>query len=106
MKRIKFEMLVRDHVPTLIEKSGRSVVAKRANPEEIQELLHFKLHESLNQYENTQDILDLIKCLEVIDAIAKAQGIDSDQVLKIKEAMRNEKGGFEEMLVLKEISYE
>lgn len=106
MKKIKYEMLVRDNVPSLIEESGRTVIVERAKPEEIQDLLRFKLHETLNQYDNSQDILDLIKCLEVIDAIAVTHGISPTTVLKMKDEMRNKKGGYHEMLVLKEISYE
>ena len=106
MKKINFELLIRDRVPAIIEKSGRNVIVEQASPSEFKELLHFKLNEVLSHYDSSHDILDLIKVIDVVEALAKLEGYSEEDVLKIREDIVKKKGSYDKRLVLKEINYE
>ena len=70
-----------------------------AGKELCHELKH-KLIEEAEEVKDTQELgeltAELADVLEVIDGLCKAYGIDADELARIKEEKKRERGGFEE----------
>ena len=82
MKTIKYDKLVRDKIPEIIEKSGKKCVVEVMDKETYIQHLDRKLNEELAEYQSDKSIEEL------------------DNVRKEKAANR---GGFEKRLLLKEV---
>jgi len=95
--------LVRDKIPDIIKKEGRSCLVCRI-PEKTRSLfLRQKLVEeskelfSCNKKEIANEIIDL---MEIIDEIVKIEKIDIEYLKKFKEAKKKEKGEFNKGIYL------
>jgi len=92
------DKLVRDKIPDIIEKEGRSCLICSI-PEKTGSLfLRQKLVEeskelfNCNKKEITNEIVDL---LELIDEIVKIEKIDTKYLKKLKKIKKRERGGFD-----------
>jgi predicted house-cleaning noncanonical NTP pyrophosphatase (MazG superfamily) len=91
-----------------VSASGYS--AKYLSKEETLECLKDKLleesHEVFEAYTDDAKLKEeLADVLEVIDGIILNKGFISDEILKIKEAKKEKKGGFKKGLYLESIDY-
>ena len=87
MGQIKYNKLVRDRIPEIIEASGKSCVTKILSDEDYLCMIDAKLDEELAEYHKDQNIEELADLLEVIYAATKARGYSIKQL----EAVRAEK---------------
>ena len=71
----KYNKLVRDCMPEIIESSGRTYVTEILSDEEYLKMLDAKLDEELAEYHADQNIEELADLMEVIRACAVAPGI-------------------------------
>ena len=95
--------LVRDRIPEIIEKSGKSCKTRILNREEYILKLEEKLGEELAEYLESKEPEELADLLEVMDALIVATGHSKEEVLKIQQEKRAARGGFEKQILLEEI---
>jgi len=92
--------LVRDKIPELIARDGRLVKVARVSGKELCNLLIAKLREEVEELSGSPSVEEVADVLEVLEAIAsKCLGVGWEEVLKVKEIKKAERGGFEEGLV-------
>ena len=71
----KYNKLVRDRIPEIIESSGRICAPEILSAEDYLQMLDAKLDEELAEYHAHQNIEELADLMEVIRACAVAPGI-------------------------------
>lgn len=110
MKKIKYDKLIRDKIPEIIEKSGKTCVVEVMDDETYMDKLSAKLKEELAEVEtelkNNNDeaaIKELADLQEVILAIVDAIGVDRESFERIRKSKVVSNGAFEKKLLLKEV---
>ena len=106
MKTIKYQKLVRDRIPEIIEKQGKQCSCSVLSDEAYLEHLDLKLSEELGEYLEDKSMEELADLLEVIRAVAAARGSSIGEVEKIRQEKAAERGGFEKRILLIEVRSE
>ncbi len=92
--------LVRDKIPELVARDGRLVKVVKVSGRELCGLLIAKLREEVEELSESPSVEEVADVLEVLEAIAsKCLRVEWGEVLRIKEAKKAERGGFEEGFV-------
>lgn len=99
-----YHKLIRDRIPEIIEATGQRCVTKVLSQEDYIRMLDEKLNEELAEYQESKAIEELADLLEVIEATTKARGCSWEDLLAVKEQKRQKRGGFEEKLLLLEVT--
>ncbi len=99
----KYNKLVRDRIPEIIEASGKIYSVEILSDEEYIRMLDAKLDEELLEYHKDQNIEELADLLEVIYATAKARGYTLKELERVREDKTAKRGGFEKKFLLKEV---
>ena len=99
----KYNKLVRDRIPEIIEASGKNCVTKELSDEEYIEMLDAKLDEELAEYHKDKNIGELADLLEVIRAAAIARGYSIEELEKVRAEKAEKRGGFEKKILLREV---
>lgn len=94
--------LVRDRIPEIIQAQGGSYKARILNDEEFLKALNAKLNEEVAEYQESHAIEELADILEVVMAIALANGHDWQEILDIRQKKAEERGGFYKKVFLEE----
>jgi predicted house-cleaning noncanonical NTP pyrophosphatase (MazG superfamily) len=98
------EKLVRDNIPEAIRSRGESVVAYSTASAQRDALLRAKLVEEalevLRAADSDEVIEELADLLEVVDGLQRALGIREADIQEARDRKREERGGFEEGVVL------
>ena len=100
---MKYNKLVRDRIPEIIEASGKSCVTEILSDEAYLRLLDAKLDEELAEYHSDQNIEELADLLEVIYAAAMARGDTLEQLESVRAAKAEKRGAFANKILLKEV---
>ncbi len=98
-----YDKLVRDRIPEIIERAGRTYrVVTMADDEYRHALLHKLLEEAKEVADAPLDALatEVADVYEVIDAILNAFDLDPADVRQAQEQRRAERGGFDRKLKL------
>ena len=103
MKTIKYQKLVRDRIPEIIEKEGKQSVCSILSDEEYLMLLDQKLSEELGEYLEDKSMEELADLLEVMMAVAKARGSSIEEVETIRRQKAEKRGRFEKKILLEEV---
>ncbi len=103
MKRTAYHKLVRDRIPEVIEASGKQALFHTADHDAMMEYLHEKLKEEAAEYLQSNSLEELADLLEVIHGITKCMGKAWEEVEAVRLAKRQERGGFENGIVLTEV---
>lgn len=98
-----YNKLVRDKIPTIIEKSGKVPVCHVADEEEYARVLKEKLWEEVREFSGSGEAEELADILEVIKGLAANQGRDWEEITSMAEAKANERGRFRERFVLERV---
>ncbi|MBE4906472.1 nucleoside triphosphate pyrophosphohydrolase [Bacillus luteolus] len=102
-----YNKLVRDLIPTIIEKLGSKPITQILSDEEYMIELKKKSFEELEEYMNTtnkEDALEeLADLLEILHALAEANGSSIDEVEMIREKKAVDRGGFKDKIFLVEV---
>lgn len=95
-----FNKLVRDKIPQVIEAAGKKCNKRIADKEEHYKLLEEKLKEEVGEFLEDKNLEELADVLEVVSALAKMLGHSDEELFKMREEKKSERGGFEEGIVL------
>jgi predicted house-cleaning noncanonical NTP pyrophosphatase (MazG superfamily) len=103
----KYNKLVRDKIPEIIEKKGKKYTTKKLDTSSYIQELKVKFNEELNEYmesENDADsIEELADVLEIIHSLAIIHGKSFNDVEATRQKKFIERGGFTEKIYLIEV---
>ena len=100
---MKYDKLVRDRIPEIIEQSGKICRRRVLSDEEYLARLDEKLGEELAEYLESHSMEELADLLEVIRAAAAARGSSMEEVERIRREKAERRGAFEKRLLLTEV---
>jgi predicted house-cleaning noncanonical NTP pyrophosphatase (MazG superfamily) len=100
---MRFNKLVRDKVPDIIEKKGKTIHIHTAKRKEFKKLLRKKLREEVSEYLRDGSPETLVDALEVIYALAGMDGVTKHKLEKLRKEKSDDRGSFDEGIVLDEI---
>lgn len=103
MKTIVYNKLVRDKIPEIIEKDGKTCTCSVLSDEEYLKKLDEKLGEELAEYQESKSMEELADLLEVMRAVAAARGSSMEEVEKIRQEKARKRGGFEKKILLEKV---
>lgn len=106
MKKIKYNKLIRDKIPEIIEATGKDFKIKKMNEEEHLKYLNIKLKEEIEEYYEEYSVEELCDLVEVIYGILRLKGISVEEFHAIRERKADERGSFVEGLKLLEVTEE
>lgn len=95
----KYNKLVRDKIPDILDKQGISYEKRVATPEELKAELIKKLQEETREFSEAGSPEELADVIEVIDALKKLPDYASVEELRKKKA--EERGAFDQGIILK-----
>lgn len=99
----KYNKLVRDLIPEVIKKSGKECEIEVAQVQKRSELLEAKLMEEVNEYLEDKNLEELADIMEVLFGLAHNLGYTEEDLLNKREEKLEERGGFKEGIVLKNV---
>ncbi len=94
--------LVRDRIPEIIQERGGVAVTHEASLEEYACALRAKLVEEVDEFLQNGEHEELADILEVIHALTALHGTPREQLQLIQTKKRDERGGFENKIILDE----
>lgn len=100
---MKYDKLIRDRIPEIIEKNGQTARIRRLSNEEYLVKLDEKLDEELAEYHADGSVEELADLLEVIYAAARARGCTAEKLDEIRREKVEKRGAFEKKLLLEEV---
>lgn len=106
MKKIKYNKLIRDKIPEIIAKAGKSCVVEEMDNNEYNIKLKEKLIEEAKEVSgaNKSEIVgELADVLEIVEAIENSYSIDHKTVINKKKMKAKSNGKFNKKLLLKEV---
>ena len=92
--------LVRDKIPEISEKSGKTCVAHVLSNEGYITELDKKLQEEVAEYLQDKNLEELADAVEVLRAICIARGYTLEELEKMRAKKVDERGGFEKRIYL------
>jgi predicted house-cleaning noncanonical NTP pyrophosphatase (MazG superfamily) len=102
-----YNKLVRDHIPQVIKSTGKGLNMRILDEEEYRRELITKLKEETKEYvaaENqTEALEELADILEVIRALAAAQGATWEQLEEVRKTKEDARGGFQDRVYLLDV---
>ena len=99
---IKYNKLVRDKIPEIIEADGRKCNVEVLSDDDFLKYLNCKLSEETNEYQESGNVEELADLEEVLRAILKAKGISYEDFEKIRIGKVEKRGAFDRKLLLKD----
>lgn len=95
--------LVRDRIPEIIRDDGEEPVTEALDDAEIVPFLQQKVVEEAREFAKDGDIEELADLLEVIHRCLELEGATMDEVERMRKEKKQERGGFDRNMVLKDI---
>lgn len=100
---IRYNKLVRDRIPEIIEASGKICRTETLNDAEYLRMIEAKLDEELAEYHRDQNIEELADLMEVILAAAAVHGYTPEQLELVRAEKAKHRGGFQKKILLLEV---
>ena len=97
-----YNKLIRDKIPEHLESKGVSYKAHIAGDQEYHEKLHEKLREEMEEFLKDENQEEMADVFEVITAILALHGWSLEEIVAIQQQKRDEKGAFEQRIILDE----
>lgn len=95
MSVIKYNELMRDRIPEIIEASRKICKAVVLDDAEYLHMLDSKLDEELAEHHKDQNIEELADLLEVIRSVAIARGYTVEELERVREQKAGKLGTFQ-----------
>ncbi|HHW21399.1 MAG TPA: nucleoside triphosphate pyrophosphohydrolase [Clostridiaceae bacterium] len=103
MNVTKYNKLVRDKIPEIIEKSGRKAITEKVSEEAYYMLLNEKLDEERKEYLESLRVEELADLVEVIYAILEYKKVSIEDFERMRIEKAAKRGTFKERILLKEV---
>ena len=100
----QYHKLVRDKIPQIIESTGKTCRTDVLDDVAYLAMLDEKLGEELAEYQESKSLEELADLLEVMEAVVAARGYSWEQLQAVKTEKKAARGGFEDKLLLLEVS--
>nr|WP_089821023.1 nucleoside triphosphate pyrophosphohydrolase [Halogranum amylolyticum] len=100
---MEFDKLVRDRIPDLVRESGDRPETHVADDSEYRRRLREKLVEEATEFRESGDAEELADVLTVVGTLCRVEGIDREEVERLGREKTQERGGFEERIVLERV---
>lgn len=97
----KYNKLVRDLIPEVIEADGKKCETEIVYGEEKTKFLEAKLKEEVDEYLEDKNLEELADVMEVLFGLAHNLGYSEEDLLNKRKEKLEERGGFKEGIVLK-----
>ncbi len=101
--KMKYNKLVRDRVPELIEESGRKQVSKTLNEEEYEQALMDKIVEEIEEYRVSKNEEEIADIYEVLDCLVKLKDYEPMHIDYLRLIKREARGSFHKRILLEEV---
>lgn len=95
--------LVRDKIPDIIHKSGKTAVTRTLNDQDYREELGKKLKEEVEEFLEAHDAEELADILEVIYGFTENMGKDFQEIEAIRKNKLEERGSFSKRIYLESV---
>jgi predicted house-cleaning noncanonical NTP pyrophosphatase (MazG superfamily) len=100
----KYNKLVRDNIPDIIESLGKKVKYRIIiNNEDYRKKLFEKLQEEIDEFKSSGKSEEIADILEVIDYIIKDYSLDRNAIEYEKREKKRSRGGFDSKILLEEV---
>lgn len=96
----KSQKLVRDGIPDLMLQNGQTPHTRILDDMEYRKELENKLQEEVEEYLRDKNEEELADILEVLDAIIEENHFSWENILEIKRAKKESRGGFKKKIFL------
>ena len=103
MEVITYNKLVRDRIPEIIEKDGKTCETEVLSDDDYLVMLDAKLDEELTEYHQDKNIEELADLMEVIYAFAEARGYSIEQLESVRKEKAEKRGSFKDKIFLKTV---
>lgn len=103
MRKKTYHKLVRDLIPQIIERTGKTCITSVLSDEEYLQMVDEKLSEELAEYHADGNIEELADLIEVIYAAAKARGYTIEQLESVRLEKVQQRGSFDKRILLTEV---
>ena len=100
---MKYHKLVRDRIPEIIEKQGKTCVTEVLSQDAYIQMVDEKLNEELMEYQESKSLEELADLLEVMEAAVIARGYTWEELLQVRDEKRQKRGGFQDRNLLKAV---
>ena len=100
---MKYDKLVRDKIPEIIEKSGKKAVTRMLDDDEYKLYLEKKLDEEVAEFHESKSLEELADIEEVLKALRKAYGYSFEELAAKRVVKMVERGGFDKKILLLEV---
>ena len=96
----KYNKLVRDRIPEIIEASGKTCVTEILSDADYLHMVNAKLDEELAEYRKDQNLEELADLVEVIHAAVLAHGYTLEDLERVRVEKAEKRGGFSKGILL------
>ena len=97
---MRYDKLVRDKIPELIQKAGETPVIRILEDAEYREHLEKKLDEEVAEFHRDQNIEELADILEVVLALNESLGYSREELESAYLKKHEARGGFSDRVFL------
>jgi len=101
--KMKYNKLVRDRVPELIEESGRKQVSRTLNEDEYEQALMDKIVEEIEEYRVSKNEEEIADIYEVLDCLVKLKDYEPMHIDYLRLIKREARGSFHKRILLEEV---
>lgn len=101
--KLKYNKLVRDQVPKLIEESGRKQVSRTLNEAEYEQALMDKIVEEIEEYRVSNNEEEIADIYEVLDCLVKLKDYEPMHIDYLRLIKREARGSFHNRILLEEV---
>jgi len=91
---MKFDKLVRDQIPDIIKRDGKTPITHVVEGKEYQEALIRKLQEEIEEFLEKPCVEEVADILEVLHAICDLRGVDLSNLEAVRKEKAIMRGGF------------
>lgn len=99
----RYDKLVRDKIPEIIEDDGKEYKMEVMDDEEYKEYLKDKLLEETEEYLRSGEVDELADVFEVVKTIAEDEGLGIADLEEMRKEKAKERGRFKKKIKLIEV---
>lgn len=97
---MKYDKLVRDKIPEIIARQGKTPQVRILEHAEYTSYLERKLDEEVREYHKDQNLEELADILEVVYALTENLGHSKEELMEAYQKKHDDRGGFRDRILL------